>query len=440
MGLALSKLRFIDPDVLFSYTTYKVVKVRDRYLGILYYSCVACIFVYIIYSIFAQELYLKKEVPVAGYIRTNVQLNVPGNKELPTYCSTPPPLSNNTTFGGCLSWSPSQILYPHSTPSPHLLITTRITTATTPPLSCSPTSPTCSVPSYTDLVASANTTLTTYYIPHIEHLSIQVDHGVRVHFGTNIFGPGGQVVHGKQMKGKLLSGCGSAETEQTVIKEWDEEYRNDPTLPTRLDTFTVSDLLHAANCNDTKMIDLDAQSHADGAKTKEPLRSSGMVISLPLVYRNRQNFKHASLIKYRYIPAMIPGSEYKILQTVTNPDGSVTYMNRHGILLSFDQAGQIGHFNLMALLTALVAATALLRVATILVETLMLWIMPLRKLYEKAKFEGTEDFSDVRERRDMEERLAWEERLRRVERMEGIESNSNLETKTVDVRMIHQKA
>ncbi|KAJ3272959.1 hypothetical protein HK104_004360 [Borealophlyctis nickersoniae] len=55
----------------------------------------------------------------------------------------------------------------------------------------------------------------------------------------------------------------------------------------------------------------------------------------------------------------------------------------------------------MELLTSIVAATALIKFATIVVEVLMLYVMSDRKQYSRAKFDYAEDFAEARMRHEL---------------------------------------
>jgi hypothetical protein len=74
------------------------------------------------------------------------------------------------------------------------------------------------------------------------------------------------------------------------------------------------------------------------------------------------------------------------------------YKNRHGVKLIFLQTGNVGRFVFQTMVIQLVTAMGLLSVSAVLVDMLMLRIMPQRKHYSGAKFEKTDDFSDLRDR------------------------------------------
>ncbi|KAJ3156166.1 cytochrome c oxidase subunit 1 [Geranomyces michiganensis] len=398
MGAYWSKLRAQDPDQLFGYSTYKVVRVKDRYLGILYYVSTLAIFAYILSSIATQKLYLKKASPTAGFIRASARLT-PNPALTPAYCTVPPPLDVNNNFGGCLHWAAEQIAYPYDGELDTLFLTTRVTVAQTPPPSgtCSNyfTDPDCAPPAFSQLQSTQ--AVTTYYIANVENISIQVDHGVLLRYSSSYNSPGTVTKSSKDMDGRMAQLCNDNAKPRDPTLIWNAAYRNNGSTTNHLDTFTLGQIVGASNCAAaTPVPNLDTPSGADGAKRGETLRSSGFVISAPIIYNGDNN----KGVAYSYVPAQINGTEYKVTQTIVQPDNSIVYIVRHGIRIVFVQTGEIGQFDFMTLLQALVAATALLRVASLIVETLMLWVMPHRHLYDKAKFESTADFSDIRDEQE----------------------------------------
>ncbi|CAG8791454.1 12570_t:CDS:2, partial [Dentiscutata erythropus] len=128
-------------------------------------------------------------------------------------------------------------------------------------------------------------------------------------------------------------------------------------------------------------------STAPGANKSEneTYRSSGIVIIVVIEYRNVP-YK-TDVISYRYLPRLIDGNEYKVVENIYNvTDGSYTLIDRHGIRFIFQQHGSIGEFDLITLLTSIVASFALFGSAKIIVEIIMLNFSPNRKNYKKAKY------------------------------------------------------
>ncbi|CAG8763239.1 2979_t:CDS:2, partial [Gigaspora rosea] len=80
-------------------------------------------------------------------------------------------------------------------------------------------------------------------------------------------------------------------------------------------------------------------------------------------------------------------NEYKVLESVYNAtDGSYTILDRHGIRFIFQQHGSIGEFDLITLLTSIVASFALFGGAKIIVEAIMLNLSTNRQNYKDAKY------------------------------------------------------
>lgn len=178
------------------------------------------------------------------------------------------------------------------------------------------------------------------------------------------------------MSGALTQICGGS---QSDVLNFDENYRNlqQKTSGTRLDVIDFNSLIAASNCGSKSL--LDSPSVTDGASSvfltledNESVRSSGIALSMPIFYANRGSNK----ISYSYIPALLQNSQWKIVETIVNPDGSITYLNRHGIKIVMGQTGIIGNFDFVALILNFVAALGLLTVATIVIDAAMIYFMP----------------------------------------------------------------
>lgn len=107
----------------------------------------------------------------------------------------------------------------------------------------------------------------------------------------------------------------------------------------------------ASNCG---TFSLESVSPAEGAGPTETIRSAGFIISMPIYYANRQSSSNLDDIRYKYIPATLARSEMKLTEVIHNSDGSITYLDRHGIRIMFGQTGVIGTFDFLALVLNLV--------------------------------------------------------------------------------------
>jgi hypothetical protein len=83
-------------------------------------------------------------------------------------------------------------------------------------------------------------------------------------------------------------------------------------------------------------------------------------------------------VQYRYTVQHVTEAEYKADEILYDPTDETTRTknNRHGIRLVFRQVGDIGTFDVQVLLVNMVAAMALLAVATTIVDNLMLYVLP----------------------------------------------------------------
>ncbi|CAG8590851.1 10619_t:CDS:2 [Paraglomus brasilianum] len=354
---------------LLQYETFKMVKVKDRRLGCLYRSFQLAIFAYIIYSVLVNEGYLHKEPPVNGAVR--ISLQAPQTLSAPQYCNNPLP---------CVFWGANEIQFPSDNAGVAFLTTRAVVRRYTPPPGCNFLTP--STPSdrciFNEKTTPFQIISNQSYIGDIEDYTLMIEHSIRGK-ATTI------AVRNGLMDGELMASDG-----KTVVKSWTNATRMDENPYADGDIIKVSDLLTAAGA------DLDAPSTAPGANSTngETYRSSGIVIVIVIEYRNVQ-FKKDKFA-YVYLPRVIDGNEYKAVESLYQSDGSYILKERHGIRLVFQQHGEIGEFSFISLLTNIVAAFALFKVATIIVEVLMLNIVPEKRVYEKAKFEVTTGSDDLR--------------------------------------------
>ena len=153
-------------------------------------------------------------------------------------------------------------------------------------------------------------------------------------------------------------------------------------------------------------IDLTDVPSSNPADKSNTLRYDGIVLVAYIEYRNKRTTyvsvteNEANSIEYVYTVRRVKQAEYKFESPDYFSDGTGRYVlfNRHGVRIVFKQTGKIGKFDLQSCLTNIVAAIALIKVATTFVELLMLYFLPERALYRAAKYKKTEDFSDVRDR------------------------------------------
>jgi len=368
----MTKVKAMDPDDLFAYSTIKLVTIRDRRLGILHYLFMLAIFVYIIvYTIIIQQRYLKTEVPF-GSIRAT--LREPA--EFVDAATIPYCLQNQASYQGRENYDCAYMLgrdspYPPA-PIDNIFITTRIKDSIyQPPPNCTTPPSITGLP--TDLNCAPSTTSsidTRYWINDVEHYTVYIEHAI---YGevTDI------TATNSGLKGALQFPDGS-----TIEIANGGPYRSGTG-----DIFTVSDVLDAAGVGS-----LDGVSSVDPANSK---RYDGVFIIVVIEYSNRVS--DASEFKYKYYLRVLPGLDVIAQEPTTVVNGSTFGRSRYGVHLMFVVAGTIGVFDFPTLLTSIVNGMVLLKVATTIVDLLLLYAMPEKDIYKKSKYELTEDFSDLRE-------------------------------------------
>ncbi|KAF9359061.1 cytochrome c oxidase subunit 1 [Mortierella sp. AD094] len=364
-------------DRFFSYETFKVLRVHDRRLGGLYRLFQATILIYIATSIIYQQRYLKTENIINGAVRITLKAPSDGIAS-PAYCSS--------TSSPCIYWNENDILFEPSVDG--ALVTTRAQITQYGPCnnqSDSVTS-TCNVNVPTvsgcdPYNAPSTLLLPTSLVADIERFTLMLEHSIR-----------GQASGVQMRSGNMDSGLLRDSQSGEVLRTFTDESRyvsassgNDTKLVHLAgDVMTMGEFLRASGVN------LDDLSRSPTASAGETVRTSGVVVIVVIQYAAKG--WNPNRITYEYLPKAIPDQEYKVIETIRDfRDGNRVEINRHGVRIVFSQAGQLGQFSLMTLLTNLVAAVALFKVANIVVELMMLRIHPQKKVYVRAKFENTND-------------------------------------------------
>ncbi|KAF9430652.1 cytochrome c oxidase subunit 1 [Podila epigama] len=388
------------------YETFKVLRVRDRRLGGIYRLFQGTILIYITSSIIYQQRYLKTENVINGAVRVTLKAPADGIASS-AYCQS--------SSLPCLFWNEHDILYEPGVDG--ALITTRaqirqygpFTNTTSTGSSCDVNIPT--VAGCDPYSAPSTLLLPTSLVSDIERFTLMLEHsirgqatGVQIRSGNMEYGvlrdsSSGEVVKtfndalryvpdvdrtGANITTNIASS--STSTDPNTVKS--EALLRAGALPGTVhlagDVMTVGEFLKAAG------VDLDALSGSPAASVNETVRSSGVVVIVVIQYAAKG--WNPNRISYEYLPKAIPDQEYKVIETIRDfRDGNRVEINRHGIRIVFSQAGQLGQFSFMTLLTNLVAAVALFKVANIIVELMMLRLHPHKKVYDRAKFESTKD-------------------------------------------------
>ena len=66
--------------------------------------------------------------------------------------------------------------------------------------------------------------------------------------------------------------------------------------------------------------------------------------------------------------------------------GNTTILNRHGITIIAQCVGTFGEFDFLAFFTMLASASAMMAIASLIVDRCSVWLFPLKKYYKTAKY------------------------------------------------------
>jgi hypothetical protein len=359
-----------DPDEAFSYNTFRVVRIRDRYLGFLRFILMLLIFVYIVIKVLVIDKgYRIHDTPI-GFVRTSIMMPAGGvDFTKYTFCPNSPdhskwPFPAEADFP-CHVWDADSIVYPADEVN-SIFVTTRVTESKNH-YNC----------------GQQNTKDDPVVENHCENPYVEDDSTIYLLAGVTDYTLGVQhsfysdlaqksiVGNSKSYAGRLLDQQGN------TISEFLPQSQGD--IP---DVMSVGQLLTAA-----------------GADIADPSRSpdssqyySGMVLIVLVHYSNDPH------IHYEYRARAVPAADYKLYEV--RYDGLVrgnriTY-KRAGPKIIFMVTGDMVQFSFQTMLIQLCSALGLLSLATMAVEYVMLYVMPLRKHYAKEKFQDTDDFSHLR--------------------------------------------
>lgn len=372
MDKLLTTIKGVDPDNLFAYSTLKIVTIRDRRLGMLHYLLQLGIFIYIIvWTIIIQRRYLLSEIPF-GSIRSTLQEPAWIDASTVPYCLQQQPKYVNRNNYNCTYMLGRDSQYPPAEKD-SIFVTTRIKDIyLAPPPNCTSGVSATGVP--TDFACAPSTTAsstTRYYIAAVEKYTVYIEHAVYGQI-TDI------TATNENLKGTLTFNDGS---EDLVFGPGSNVRKGTG------DVFAVDLLLKAAGISS-----LDSDSTINAANT---MRYDGLLVLVAINYENRQS--DVSSLKYRYSLHVLPGVDVVNMEPSTVVDGQVFQRSVYGIRFMFIVAGTIGKFDFPTLLTSVVSGLVLLKVASTIVDLLLLYAMPDKSIYKKHKYEMTEDFSEVRQ-------------------------------------------
>jgi len=350
------RIKSVDYDELLSYQTVKYVKIKEKKLGILHYSLELGIFLYIvIYTIVYQQRYLLSEAPY-GSVRATMREPsawIPANT-LP-YCLQNQTTVNNFTNYNCTYMRGTDVTFP-----PGLIDSIFISTRVKDTFYS--VSPNCTNDLFDFQCAPSTTPSSTlrYYIAGIEKFTLYMEHAV--------FGRQNQIlVSNFQCDGTLIFRNG---TKQTMSF-------NDPSRTG--DIIDVTTLINSAGVN----------SLNDASGVGSSYRYDGLLIVSVISYQNYVT-KPTSYY-YTYENYAMPLQDVLTMQPSVNVPGGTMQRNWYGVRVLFMVVGSIGLFDFLTLLTSLVSGFVLIKLASVVVDILLLYALPAKRVYSRHKYELAEE-------------------------------------------------
>lgn len=401
-----------------SYTTVKLARIQNCKLGVLHYSFMGGIMIYIVLiKVIMQTGYLHEEAPIgtvqmelqapvsnacsteAGVVHKLCQAGYPNNvdaftKNLSTlaYCTDKPEKVKDCSKPGgrclCQKHKAVSLVYP-PTNAPPFMITTRITEWSEHRCNGGDC-----LSEFEMNAKNSNTQAGTnacrkkcqynaryggcsildncwdqsrYYTADVERFTLAIAHSVQTATLVDVAGVS------KYLQGHLRTCSGD------TIKPNVSLYKDD--------IFTIDTLLQAAEFPDKSCgVDLDALSNEDH---KNSVRYNGFILMIVISYSNFEQWVGVSDITYEYTVKVVKASQAKVYQVITNGTDldQQRVVDRHGIQIVVVQAGSLAQFEATTLLILLTSSLALLAASTTLVDATMLYVLADKKKFQETKYD-----------------------------------------------------
>eukprot|EP01132_Coremiostelium_polycephalum_P008552 gene8552-10516_t len=344
-------------DSLFDYQTVKIVRIRDRRLGILHLVFLFAIICYIsVGTIVLEKKYLATELPIGSIRSSLMEPSEEYKNDNPPYCSSAGPEYMGFPTKQCQWWDETLVLYPPSSES-SIFVTTRVTSSQERLNNCSLTSPNCR---YTDSQDQ------NFFIADVDNFTILIDH--------TLSAPTlGIQYNAKQLAGKLLDSKGN---------DWTPPEPNVVGVPGEDDILTLDTIIQAAG--------LDSLDDPGLANSSRSIRDDGLLIMCFITYSNTFSF-NPNRFRYTYQFSLIQNTKFKIVEPIYTTGIDDRYViNRHGVRIIFIQTGTLGKFDFQVMLLTFVSGIGLVTVATFIVDLLAVRLLPQRSRYQKLKYQESE--------------------------------------------------
>ena len=155
------------------------------------------------------------------------------------------------------------------------------------------------------------------------------------------------------------------------------------------DFFSLDVILAAAGLNS-----MDDCKDGPSATPCATHRDTGATVLLSIYWTDFAPFDGLVGPHYYYSPQIISGSSFKeYVPYYSKYRDRRTLLNAHGIKLSVLMGGEFRTFDPVHFLITLTTALGLMAVAGAVVDNLMLYVLPERGRYQRAKYETAEEFA-----------------------------------------------
>lgn len=374
----------VDWDDVLGYSTVRMVKIRDRRLGILYYSALFGIFAYIVgYNILYEQAF-KETGAIVGTVRLQLQRPTPQYRQNFTrlhYCGngTYPMGDLQIPQMECRFLDQYDAVFP-ALESAATFLTTRVSET----LQDLP--PGCEHELSLDCQYN-NVSTSVYAVGDVEFFTLLIDHTMNVP-SLNISRAA------TEMTGNLLNSDGTAIDPCQSYKDqgWDCPVYINVHRQGHHDIISIKTLMQAAG--------LDTLDTALGKdRPGESIRFGGTILLVQIDYSNYGSLGKEK-VAYNYKVSQVLDTEFKVEQVL--PDRGAekatrTIVDRHGMRIVIQQTGKIGAFSFQTLLVQLVSSLGLLAVAKMVVDSILQYVLPLKYIYRQYKTVKSIDFSDLTE-------------------------------------------
>lgn len=373
-----------------TYSTPRIVRLRDWRLGLLYYGLMFLIFFYIVvYSVVLQQKFRIKALDIVGATRLQLRPPAPAY-QVPASASR---FCGNGTVnynGGVVQQYPCRFYDQYDAVDPFLeqramFISTRITeTPQTISEDCEdqPNQGCRFVDGPDD----------TYYIGDIEMFTVLLDHtfsSSSLKMSQGEASMSGRLI---DQNGVVMNPCDDY-TAQGFVCDPHVHISRSATSFNSADVMPLRTLLRAAgigSLDDTTLV------------LNETHRYAGIILVVTVSYSNfllTTGSYSQDQYTYTYSVQSVQDAEFKAEQILPASGSSSlnrTILDRHGVRLIIAQTGEIGAFDFATLLISLTSSLGLLAVASLVVDFMATSVLPLRAVYRQYKKIDSIDVSDMK--------------------------------------------